>query len=109
MARYMEVIMWQYMNESDFQSKFNASEGFCMLHLADLLEGAEKHLRGADLEAFLQQLWTLEQAKLDELTGDVEWFTLKFDYRNQDKPWGKSKDALPRAIRRLTGDRPLDV
>lgn len=107
MARYIEVIMWQFMNESDFKTKFNNSQGFCLMHLADLLDGADRHLRGGDQESFVTQLWNLEHGKLEELIGDVEWFTLKFDYRNTDKPWGNSKDALPQAIRRLTGDRPL--
>lgn len=107
MARYIEVIMWQYMNESDFKVRFDSSEGFCLTHLADLLDGADRHLKGSDQESFVNQLWDLERGKLEELTGDVEWFTLKFDYRNEDKPWGNSKDSLPRAIRRLTGDRPI--
>ena len=33
----------------------------------------------------------------------MEWFTLKFDYRNQDKPWGNSKNALERTVNRLRG------
>lgn len=34
---------------------------------------------------------------------DIEWFTLKFDYRNQDKPWGDSKDAVERTVNKLRG------
>ena len=34
---------------------------------------------------------------------DLEWFTLKFDYRNQDKPWGNSRNALERTVNRLRG------
>ena len=34
---------------------------------------------------------------------DLEWFTLKFDYRNQQKPWGNSRDALERTVSRLRG------
>lgn len=34
---------------------------------------------------------------------DLEWFTLKFDYRNQQKPWGNSRDALERTVNRLRG------
>ena len=29
--------------------------------------------------------------------------TLKFDYRNKDKPWGNSQDAVERAINKLRG------
>ena len=34
---------------------------------------------------------------------DLEWFTLKFDYRNQSKPWGNSRNALERTANRLRG------
>ena len=34
---------------------------------------------------------------------DIEWFTLKFDYRNQDKPWGDAKDAVERTVNKLRG------
>ena len=34
---------------------------------------------------------------------DLDWFTRKFDYRNQNEPWGNSKTALARAVNRLRG------
>ena len=34
---------------------------------------------------------------------DLNWFTLKFDYRNRDKPWGSSRDAVERALIKLRG------
>jgi len=44
-----------------------------------------------------------QNTSLETMCKDIEWFTLKFDYRNQDKPWGNSKDAVPRTIRKLLG------
>ena len=38
---------------------------------------------------------------LSRMEKDIEWFTLKFDYRNQDKPWGDSKDAVERTVNKL--------
>ena len=32
---------------------------------------------------------------------DLEWFIDKFDYRYKDEPWGDSKDALQRALRKM--------
>lgn len=34
---------------------------------------------------------------------ELEWFTLKFDYRYQDQPWKNSRDALPRTILKVNG------
>jgi hypothetical protein len=45
----------------------------------------------------------IEKKALADMERDIEWFTRKFDYRNSDKPWGNSKDALPRAINMIEG------
>ena len=37
------------------------------------------------------------------LEKEIEWFTLKFDHKNADKPWGTSKDSLERTILKLRG------
>ena len=38
------------------------------------------------------------RAVFQQVTDDLEWFTDKFDYRNENAPWKNSKDALPRSI-----------
>ena len=45
----------------------------------------------------------LEIENLKRVEKELEWFTLKFDYRNADKPWGNSQDAPERAINKLQG------
>ena len=40
----------------------------------------------------------------ESLISDVEYFTLKFDYRNTDKPWGTSKNSIQRSMRFLSSD-----
>ena len=45
----------------------------------------------------------VELPNLKRIEGELEWFTLKFDYRNDGKPWGNSKDAPERAINKLMG------
>ncbi len=103
MGRYMDVILWQYFEEEVFRRKFEAVKGFCLPHLALLLRGVTKHLNSRQAEAFVKVLVKIQNASMDELTGDIEWFTQKFDYKNQDKPWGNSRDAIPRTIRKLQG------
>lgn len=104
MQRYMDVIFWQYSEDEDFRRKFQNGQGFCLKHTADLLDGAAHFLKQKEAAAFVQALKNLQMRQLESLCGDVEWFTLKFDYRNQNEPWKNSKDALPRAIRRLEGE-----
>ena len=40
---------------------------------------------------------------MKRVAGELEWFTLKFDYRNADKPWGNSRDAVERSVNKLMG------
>ncbi len=104
MKRYREVIFHQYKTDDDFRQRFQESQGFCLKHMAFLIEGSAEHLKKEEADVFLEAMATLHKPLFAELTGDVEWFTLKFDYRNQDAPWKNSKDALPRAIKRLEGE-----
>lgn len=105
--RYLDVVFWQFFNDEQFRQAFEAKEGFCRPHLATLLEGAAKYLNQDEAAVFLSVLAEQQAAMGAALIEDVEWFTLKFDYRNKEKPWGRSKDALARAIKRLEGDVPL--
>ncbi len=103
MDRYIDVVFWQYTQDEDFRRKFREGQGFCLAHTGQLLNGAAVHLKQKEAAAFVRDLAKLQNAHFKELTDDVEWFTLKFDYRNQNEPWRNSKDAVPRAIRRLEG------
>lgn len=107
MDRYIEVIFYQYVHDEDFARRLKTGQGFCLKHTADLLEASAKHLKQQQAAEFVSDLKNLELRQLESLCGDVEWFTLKFDYRNQNEPWKNSKDALPRAIRRLEGEAEL--
>lgn len=102
--RYLDVIFYQYFTEPDFKRRFDAGEGYCLPHVALLLRGAAKYLGQNQAAEFVSILASIQNRSLETLRGDIEWFTLKFDYRNHDKDWKNSKDAIPRAIRKLGGD-----
>ena len=108
MDRYLDVIFYQYFEDPAFRERFSAGRGYCLPHLATLLEGAAKYLNQNQAAVFISHLAKLETGCLETLRDDVEWYTLKFDYRNHDKSWKNSKDALPRAIRRLAGETDLN-
>lgn len=108
MDRYVDVILWQYFEEKEFRVRFDTCKGFCLSHTADLLRGAAQHLGQEQAEFFVKSLARVSGTGLDRLTGEVEWFTQMHDHRNRDASWGTSKDALPRMIRKLTGDVDLN-
>ena len=105
MDRYLDVIFYQYFVDSTFKKHFDAGDGYCLPHAALLLRGAAKYLNQNQAAEFVSSLAAIQNRSLMTLRDDIEWFTLKFDYRNHDKDWKNSKDALPRAIRKLGGER----
>ena len=64
---------------------------------------AGKTLSAEQTKTFQKKVAEIELANLKRVEGELEWFTLKFDYRNTDKPWGNSKDAVERGINKLMG------
>lgn len=103
MERYVETICYLYKKDESFRKAFADSKGVCMHHYPLLLRGAARHLSGQTALSFAQALVEVQRRNLERVEHDLEWFTLKFDYRNQDKPWGESKDAVERSLNKLQG------
>lgn len=108
MGRYIEVIFYLYVREKEFRDRFNDGLGFCMPHMMQLIEGAKKHLSTSQQDEFFKNLFTMQINNMERLEKEVSWFTQKFDYRNNDKPWGTSKDALIRGIKKVSGLKELN-
>ena len=60
-------------------------------------------MKGAELKSFMNDLKKIQLENMARLEKEIEWFTLKFDHKNADKPWGTSKDSLERTILKLRG------
>jgi hypothetical protein len=56
------------------------------------------------MQELAKQVEAIEEAYLDELSGDVSWFCKKFDYRYDEEPWYNSKDAVERSMKFLRSD-----
>ena len=103
LRRYGYTIAQLYFTSSEFKTLFAQSKGFCLPHLALVLELAAETLSGKQQAEFQKAVAALELDNLRRVEGELEWFTLKFDYRNDGKPWGNSQDAPERAINKLMG------
>ncbi len=101
MQRYAYTFLHLYQNDSAFRRSFASSKGVCLPDAALLMEMAAHEMNGQALKDFLADLCNATSASLEKLEGDLEGFTLKFDYRNADKPWGDSRDALERTVTKL--------
>lgn len=102
MERYGDVLFWLYFEDKGFQTVFQ-SKIHCFPHVAFLLRGAAKYLSQNQAAEFTAQLARQHNEQTKILIEDLEWFTRKFDYINEDKPWGNSVDAVPRGIERMAG------
>lgn len=103
MARYLYTFTQLWKKDAKFRAEWEQSQGVCLPHAAELLRAAQQHLNAADQAEFAASVLSLTRKALDTDEQDLKWFTLKFDYRNQDKPWGNSKNALERTVNRLRG------
>ena len=98
MTHYPDVITYMFLHDNDFKERFINARSHCLPHTAS-------RLSQNDAADFVSALYENNTKYFDSLIDDVEWFTLKFDYRNNDKPWGNSKNAIQRAMRFLAADR----
>ncbi len=100
---FVENIMFLYFADRDFKSKFDQSKGFCLEHYDLLLAKAHNQLSGKKRVQFCKKLSEIQLANFKRLTDEVDWFTKKFDYRYKDEDWKTSRDAVPRAVQKVSG------
>jgi len=103
MDRYIYTMLYMWKHEIDFRVTFATSKGMCLDHYAQTLAMAQKLLSGAELAEFVQTLTDIQIGNLERVEGELEWFTLKADHRNKDKPWGNSRDAVERSVNKMRG------
>lgn len=103
MNRYLYTFLHLWKTDADFRRAFAESKGVCIPDTAAILEAAPEVIPPAMMEEFVTTLSKLLTENLKRVEEELEWFTLKFDYRNNDKPWGNSKDAPDRAVNKLRG------
>jgi hypothetical protein len=101
--RYAYTILHLWQKDPAFERTLKDSKGFCLHHFGLIMKIAGETLSTKDFNQWVEFIIPIEMKALEELEADLLWFTQKFDYRNQDKPWGNSRDALPRTIQKLSG------
>lgn len=109
MDRYIYTLFYMWKTDGDFRRAFEESSGFCLPHYARIIKDAPANLSTSDAQTFLATAERIQRESLERLDREIEWFTLKFDYRNADKPWGTSQDAVERTLLKLRGYRSILV
>lgn len=101
--RYISAFFMLWKKGGEFRDLVTGSQGFCLNHFMQIYEAAAQHLSADAAKEFRDQIAALEMENLKRVEDDLEWFTLKFDYRYKDKPWKNAKDVLPRSILKING------
>lgn len=99
--RYIDTFFYMWKKKTEIKDYVKNSNGFCLEHFSLLLEVGQRELSVDEFSEFCDIVIPLQQANLERLEGEVEWFINKFDYKYKDEPWKTSKDALPRAITKI--------
>ena len=103
MERYVEIILQLFFSDDNFKARILNGKGFCLPHLKMLLKASSSKLSPGKRSDFSEAILKVQLENMDRIEKEVDWFTKKFDYRNQEAPWGNSRDALPRGIKKMTG------
>ena len=101
LTRYMDTFFFLW-SDRELRTLVEEGKGFCLPHLAGLLRLGSEKLSASEFSVFLRLAVSKFDAGLKAVGEDVEWFVNKYDYRFRDEPWKNSKDAIPRAIQRLS-------
>lgn len=106
--RYLDTFFYLWKQDGMFREKIQQSKGFCLPHLGDICESADKKLSDKEREEFYAIVLPLMEENMKRVADDVAWMVEKFDYRNKDADWKNSKDAIQRGMQKLKGGYPAD-
>ena len=101
--RYIATIFYLYEKDPAFPGKLNKCRGFCLEHYGMLYEMAPNYLHGNTLDEFTRAIDRIFMENYKRMEEELSWFIDKFDYRNKEKPWKTSKDAVQRAMTKCNG------
>ena len=93
-----EQTICNWKKDDEFKPKFKAAKGFCTPHYSLLLKKSVEHLKGSELEEFVQLINEMYITNMERVRDDVAWFINKFDYKYQDEPWYNAKDSVIRSL-----------
>ena len=96
-ARYIDTFLYLWGKDGEDAKLIKSQKSYCLPHFTNLVSAADK-LGRTKRDKFVDEIVLPQLNYMQELEEDLEWFTLKFDYRYADEPWKNAKDALPRAL-----------
>lgn len=107
--RYMATFFVLYKRgEKEFIDLVKKGKGFCLPHLADILDRAPMYLNDKEQKELRDILFPQMEENLSRIIDDLDWLEKKYDYRYRDAEWKNSKDAVQRAMQKMGSGYPAD-
>lgn len=94
--RYIDCFIYVYNNDDNIKSLFSQSKGVCYTHFSQVLNIAEQKMKDIQFNEFKDEIVKKELENLKKLEIDLDFFIKKFDYKNNNLPWGDKRDVLDR-------------
>ncbi len=107
-GRVLDTFVHQVKHEAEFLGLVRASKGFCIHHFADLVQVCDQKLGKKEKEQVFPALFEQMDKELSRIQEDIDWLIEKYDYRNKDKDWKNSRDAVQRTMQKIIGGHPAD-
>ncbi|TVQ20871.1 MAG: hypothetical protein EA382_14345 [Spirochaetaceae bacterium] len=105
LLNFTYTVVRLYADEPEFKETLRQSTGFCFHHLQDLVPMAPEVLRGTQLDEWFTDLIALHERSTATVIDDLEAFTWQFDYQTELTTPEHARDAVPRAVAKLAGNR----
>ncbi len=105
MDSYFNTFYYLWKTEAEFRDKVKNCKGFCLNHLSRVISGGRNKLSRDKFSQLLDVLSEIHKKNFARIDEELDWFIQKFDYRFHDEPWKNSKDALERAILKISSTR----
>lgn len=107
--RYMATFFVLYrQGEKEFLDLVKNGKGFCLPHLADLLDAAPRYLNAKEQKELRDILFPQVEENMERMIEELDWLEKKYDYRYRDAEWKNSKDAVQRAMQKMGSGYPAD-
>lgn len=102
----------QNLSSTEFRERYQASEGLCVPHLAQVLSnsGSEEIPTGEEETSgdVLDVLLDMERGKIAGLLDELREYVRKHDYRFAHEPKGNEQTSWIRAVRKAVGNESTD-
>ena len=107
--RYVATFFFLYKKgEKEFIELVKNGKGMCLHHFADILDAAPLYLNEKEQKELRDILFPQMEKNMERILEDIDWLEKKFDYRYKDAEWENSRDAVQRAMQKITGGYPAD-